>query len=315
VESQSKDVPGAHYPFNVAWSPVEIVSIYRVHESKDSCLKLRQMMQYETTGSFDSETTKGTKEVRVEVRWFYRSHEIPGEKKAKDSSETRTDDRDLDEVFETDHLDLCSAESILAPLVIHQKQRKSDQLQDTKNGMPCVHFHGRRYWSIHRKSFVPSGSHSSRVERGRLHSIFFGKHGTAKAALSRLGHKGAPANAQAMVQRGPLPWKEAFQFAIQTLSLAEAAQHAQLHGELTCREKEREEIFNFLKEAICGKHRKFLEEDGSEENVNIKNSIFIAGPPGTGETLKGLGDYIHALFFVIDQLLSTFAPSRQNGIC
>jgi hypothetical protein len=165
--------------------------------------------------------------------------------------------------------------------MIHEDRRPKGQLADTIDGMPCIHYYSCRFWSIHRKSFVPSGSHSSREERGRLHSTFFGKHGTAKAALSRL--QGVDSKAKvSSVDRRSLSWKEAFQSAIQTLSLAEAAEDVQLHGmELTCRDHERKQISDFLKAAICGRQRQHSDE-ANDTNMTIKNTIFIAGPPGTG---------------------------------
>ena len=162
-ESQAKDVPGVHYPFNVAWSPVEIVSIYRAHKTKESCLELRQLIDNENTeATFDICGDTGTSDVRLEVRWLYRSYELPGQGKAISSSESEIEQCDLEEVFETDHLDFCSADSILSPLMIHEDRRPKGQLADTIDGMPCIHYYSSRFWSIHRKSFVPSGSHSSR---------------------------------------------------------------------------------------------------------------------------------------------------------
>lgn len=80
-------------------------------------------------------------------------------------------------------------------------------------------------------------------------------------------------------------WQEAFQSAIQQLSLAEAAQDAQESGGvLPCREKERTQITGFLKKAICGLAQSNINEGGEEEETrNLKSSLFIAGPPGTGK--------------------------------
>lgn len=271
-----------HYPFSVAWSPVEIVSIYRVHSTKDSCLELRRIIDNANTDdTYDICGNTGTSDVRLEVRWLYRSHELPGQGKAISSSEFEIDQCNLEEVFETDHLDFCSADSILSPVMIHEDPRPNDQLADTMDGMPCIHYYSCCFWSIHRKSFVPSGANSSREERGRLYSTFFGKHGTAKAALSRLMGLHSKAEVSS-VDRRSLSWKEAFQSAIKTLSLAEAAEDVQLHGmELTCRDSERRQISTFLKAAICGRQRQNSDE-ANDTNMTIKNTIFIAGPPGTG---------------------------------
>lgn len=182
----------------------------------------------------------------------------------------------LEEVFETDHLDVVTADSILSPVVLHESQQRADELDSSIDGLPCIHYCCSRFWSLHRKSFVPIGSFSKMRERGLMHSAFFGKHGTAKSALSRLK------DVESSPEKRSLSWREAFQSAIRTLSLAEAAQDVQLRGiEMACRDKERKEVFNFLKTAICG--RQVRNKEGEVvESMAIKNSMFIAGPPGTG---------------------------------
>ena len=62
-----KTVDAAHYPFNVAWRPVEIVSIYQVHKTKQSCLKLFHKGDNtdDTVESNDEE-----KDIRLEVRFL-----------------------------------------------------------------------------------------------------------------------------------------------------------------------------------------------------------------------------------------------------
>merc|ERR1719203_460344 len=80
--------------------------------------------------------------------------------------------------------------------------------------------------------------------------------------------------------QGKKTWQEAFQSAIQQLSLAEAAQDAQENRRaLPCREKERAQITNFLKKAICGMQSNNHEGGEEEETRNLKSSLFIAGPP------------------------------------
>ena len=278
VESSEKIGLAAHYPFNVSWGPVEIVSIYQVHKNKDSALKLREAIQDSKDNTLETDSSDSTNDIRLEVRWLYRSNEIPGGK----STSPKNSRNDLEEVFETDHLDFCTADSILSPLVIHEKQQTAD-LSDTVHGLPCIHYYCNRFWSLHRKSFVPSGSHSSRAERGRMHSGFFGKHGTAKAALSRLKGQITDIDNETAVVDRVTSWQDAFQAAIKTLSLAEAAQDVQLHGsKLACRDKERKKISDFLRAAICGGQMRLLGSD-NEISMATKNYLYIAGPPGTGK--------------------------------
>jgi len=87
------------------------------------------------------------------------------------------------------------------------------------------------------------------------------------------------------VSSGNKSWKEEFQAAIQNLSLAEAAQDAQENGMvLSCRETERAQIITFLRKAISGLVQSNHNDGGDEEAIkNVKSSLFIAGPPGTGK--------------------------------
>ena len=283
VEQQSQKADLVNFPFVVAWCPAEIVSIYKVHSSKAECLELREKIS-----SGDDEHMKADDDVSnefdvmVEVRWFYRKFEIPG---AKSTSKTKSNDGDdLEEIFETDQVDACPAECLLAPLKLHEVSRPEESsLPSVVSGMPCIHYHCRRYWSIHRKSFVPSGVLSNRIERGRMHSEY-------KTALSKL--QSTPATNGKRSSEG-YSWKEAFQSAIQKLSLAEAAADVQVHGmELKCRERERQHIGSFLRKAIRGLEQPLngsqTQDDDSvfgddEGLMNTKSSIFICGPPGTGK--------------------------------
>ena len=131
---QSKKTDGCkHYPFNVSWAPAEIVSIYQIHESRDACLRLRDGQ----ANGVDE------REVLMEVRWLYMPWEVPGAKKAKSSL---TDS--LLEVFETDQVDTCSAESILSPVQLHDTNKRDDAHASSFMGMPLIHFQCHRLWSI-----------------------------------------------------------------------------------------------------------------------------------------------------------------------
>lgn len=172
-----------------------------MHETKDSCIKLRQSIQEESLNDAD----EWGNDIQLEVRWLYRPHEIPGVGKAPE-----TGSHELEEVFETDHLDYCSADSILSPLMLHEHNQK-DQTEDAIEGLPCIHYYCARFWSLHRKSFITSGSLSNRVTRGRMYSDIFGKHGTASAALKRLEGQGGD---DGPVDRRNMSWQESFRSAI-----------------------------------------------------------------------------------------------------
>ena len=264
IESGVKNRRISHYPFNVGCAPVEIISIYKSHNSKLYCSKLREAV---SNSNGDTVDTDDGADVQIEVRWLYRLHEIPGT--GKSASRIATE---MEEVFETDHLDKCPAESILLPVVLLEDK------QPIEEG-PCVRYYCTRYWSLHRKSFIPIGSPSGRLKRGRLLSEFFGNNGPAKLALRCLNQDAV--NETSPVKRNQ-SWREAFQSAIRKLSVAEAAQDVQLRGmEMACRGKERKEVFDFLNTAICG--RQVRNKQGNVvESMAIKSSMFIAGPPGTG---------------------------------
>ena len=267
VEPSSKDSNAAsHFPFVVPWAPAEVVSIYRAHKTKQSCVNLRENVMEGM-----SQARNNDDEIMIEVRWLYRPWEIPGSSKKKTEL---TDNGDLEEVFETDQVDVCSAESILSPIQLHDVARPST-VPSSVSGMPLLHYQCSRLWSIHRRSFVPSGSLNNRVSRGRMHSAY-------KMAFDKLHREMSSTESTSSSEKS---WKESFQAAIQKLSLAAAAQDTQENGmTLACREKEREHITNFLKKAISGLQSTNNDGGEDQETKNLKSSLFIAGPPGTGKT-------------------------------
>jgi len=280
VEHAQKVVGLVTFPFAVTWAPAEIVSIYRVHDNKAECLELRKKLQSSDGHLILNDESFG--DVMVEVRWFYRKHEIPGAGGKSSKPQSNDGEEELEELFETDQIDSCPAECLLSPIKLFEASRPEDSLPSVMSGMPCIYFHCRRYWSIHRKSFIPSGLLSNRIERGRMHSKY-------KAALSKLTSSSSN-NGKKL--SGGYSWKEGFQSAIQKLSLAEAAADVQVHGmELRCREQERRHIGSFLRKAIRGLEQPLnnsQDDDsasgGDEGLMNTKSSIFICGPPGTGKT-------------------------------
>ncbi len=255
------------FPFTVPWAPAEVVAIYRLHKDKESCAEFNRHDKQRTI----SADLRG--EIMLEIRWFYRPWEIPGSSKKKSVT---TVGCELEEVFETDQITVCSAESILSPLQLHNVT-SSSTAPNRMLGMPLIHYYCSRFWSIHRRSFAPSGSLSNRVSRGRMYSA----HKAAFGALERSARCAMDA-----ATFGEISWEKDFRAAIQKLSLAAAAQDAQENGMvLTCRENERKKIANFLRKAISGlTQTNHGRGDEEEETKNIKSSLFIAGPPGTGKT-------------------------------
>ena len=279
IEVEQHRADQVTFPFVVSWSPAEIVAIYRAHDKKAECLELREKIQ--SISGQHSKDGNFFDDVMVEVRWFYHKHEIPGAGRKSAKSQSNSDG-ELEEIFETDQINSCPADCLLSPLKLFEMRKPSESLPSIVSGMPCMYYYCTRYWSIHRKSFIPSGVLSNRMERGRMHSKY-------KAALSKLPSVSNKSGKISSSQE--YSWKEGFQNAIQKLSLAEAAADIQVHGmELKCRERERRHIGNFLRKAIRGldsnnnrdDETTVMSEDGGL--LNTKSSIFICGPPGTGKT-------------------------------
>lgn len=294
---QDNKYAAINFPFTVPWAAAEVVVIYRLHKDKQSCAEFNRHDEKRNM----SADLRG--EIMLEIRWFYRPWEIPGSSKKKSVT---TVGCELEEVFETDQITICSAESILSPLQLHNVT-SSSTAPNRMLGMPLIHYHCSRFWSIHRRSFAPSGSLSNRVSRGRMYSAH-------KAAFSALERSARCAMDTATF--GETSWEKDFRAAIQKLSLAAAAQDAQENGMvLTCRENERQKIANFLRKAITGlAQTNHGRGDEEEETKNIKSSLFIAGPPGTGKTasvrsvIKDLEKEQH------EGLLPEFSFITLNGV-
>ena len=273
IEQDTKVLSSTYFPFTVQWAPGEVVTIYRLHKTKASCALLRERDPPERNDPRAKSVVlqeANDSEIMIEIRWLYRIWEIPGASKKK----VNTVDGELEEVFETDQLVVCSADSILSPVHLYETAATSTHAKNIL-GMPNIHYHCSRFWSIHRRSFVPSGSLSSRISRGRMHSAY-------KAAFSKLE---SGSSDKIVEPSSNTSWKEEFQTAIQKLSLAEAAHDAQENGMvLSCRENERAQIITFVRKAISGLAQSNKFDGGVDDEVkNLKSSLFIAGPPGTGK--------------------------------
>ena len=171
VENSSKATRVVYFPFVVPWSLGEVVSIYKVHKTKESCARLREKLLNQDVNALPHTTDD---KIRIEIRWLYWHHEIPGATKKKPESNCAG----LEEVFETDQIDICSADSLLSPVRLYEITSPLTQPTEIC-GMPCLHYYCSRLWSIHRRTFVPSGPLKNRVSRGRMYS-------TNKAALRKL---------------------------------------------------------------------------------------------------------------------------------
>ena len=230
----------------------------------------------------------------MEVRWLYRQHEMPGSARQTFSAEKSGG---LEEVIETDDTLDCPAAALLAPIKLYSSSVPCDVPTIGELGMPVISYQCHRFWSIHRKSLMPSGSIKGRVERGRMYSNYFGKDALLKASLDKVlgGTIATPSDKTSTKAQ----LRSNFREAISRLSLSDASADAQIRGmELTGRTKELNQIKDFLRSAIQGAKNEFQALDGTEIESSVKSSIFIAGPPGTGKVSSEAGG-IHLLRFTL----------------
>jgi hypothetical protein len=137
-----------------------------------------------------------------------------------------------------------------------------------------------------------------------------------RTALNKLQVVPSARSASSSNQQRVLSWKEAFQSTIQQLSLAEASQDAQEKGMvLSCREKERKQITEFLKTAISGLVKSKENTEGEEEGtMTLKSSMFIAGPPGTGKASKMSPCNVSQIdYFALNSIYCSHITSDRNG--
>ena len=288
---------GPKLPFTATWCPAEVVCIWKQHRFKEDVTNLKD----EAPGSLsDDDATSGRYEMRMEVRWLYRQHEMPGSaRQAFSAAKTGGSE----EVIETDDTLDCPAAALLAPVKLYASSVPCDVPTIDALGMPIMSYQCHRFWSIHRKSLMPSGSIKGRVERGRMYSSYFGKDALLKAALDKiLGGAGNDSAAKLSSAAGKVSskaeLKSNFREAISRLSLSDASADAQIRGmELTGRKKELNQIKDFLRSAIQGAKNEFKGLDGIEIESSVKSSIFIAGPPGTGK-VSGTSILSFILIFV-----------------
>ena len=273
----------AWYPFHVPWSPAEVVSIWRKF-SRAEAVALRQRLTGDKTdcGSTSKEpddtvesdlyeeeageyVPPGGGEIMMEVRWLYRTSEVPV---------ISSDEQAMyEEVFETDHVDQCSMLCLLAPLMLcaspnEQSTPHQQEIRGTPahRGIPRVSFYCHRFWSVRRRCLVPVGSLASRAARGRLHSHEIQRNHALKIAIeSALGQQdkayvpdrlqlasdGSASAATSTLGNQHSSSKQLLTEAASAFALSSAALDAHSLGiPLRGRENEQRRISNFLRLAI-----------------------------------------------------------------
>jgi hypothetical protein len=218
----------------------------------------------------------------IEVRWYYRHDELlTGSRSQRKNPVVSVA---LEEVFESDHVENdLEAATILAPAKVHSSQSWRGA-PETFLGMPVVQVYCCRFWSLHRKSIVPCGDSSGRVERGRMLSRYFGKDRTLRASFDEhMRPDAVEADTDSVhdsAGREEAPeWRRPFLEVIKRLSLTDAADETANRGDkLPGREKEMEKIMSFLRSAICGQSTS--EDLELDDAGSPKCSMFVAGPPG-----------------------------------
>ena len=204
-------------------------------------------------------------DIMLEVRWIYRRSHIAG----VSNSESKTH---FEEVFETDELDVVEASSLLAPAVLHSDptawKRSVPHLGMPVQDYACLHF-----WSLTRKSLIPSNGLAGINERGRLYSKLLPRYtlaGPVKSSKSSSTHQIATSDRSDV-------WRDAFTSVIKKLTLRDASSEAYDRGAgIIGREKEMDRILSFLRSAI----------GGDAQTEGLPSSMFLAGPPGVGKTGK-----------------------------
>ena len=248
------------FPFKESWAIGEIICIFR-HQGA----------------------------LKIEVRWFYRFAELQG--KVHLGSEARTEQL-CEEVFESDHVDLISPDSILGPADVHEKPIDAISSENTFLGMPKLDFVCNRFFSIKRKAPVPCGSLAGRIARGRMHSKIIEKDLLLSQALKNMKEAPAPVVEPEKIQK--FTWRDRCTSVINKFSLSDASKEG-YEGQfvLVGREKERKHIKAFLEGSVLGSGR------------DSASSIFIAGPPGTGKTA--------CVFAAVKDMQMTHAKRMPQG--
>ena len=285
-------------PFDCSWCPVEIIAIWKKTNKTDAArvLENADKTQFEDKELIQSEQVviPSRERVMLEVRWFYLKSHLLSESIIKNIDDIQkykkkwSDGSQLQEIFETDHVDDCTAHSLLCPiqlfnpddenltLPLKMKPVTFNPLNTDVYQIPTLNFLCCRFYSVQHHgggSLMPFGELSNITERGLLYSNHMKKDLELKARMSSNGHSHVTNDASL----SPIEkLKIKLGNAATRLTLSEASANTQKIGSyLKCREKEQGIIKEFVTDAI--------KRQGSS-----CTSMFVAGPPGTGKTASVL---------------------------
>lgn len=282
-EKKKKSGVSVNYPFTVpSWS-AEVITIFKNLKNIEEAMKCKKMS---VPIGIDERTYQKDNFI-LELRWLYTRDLIPGMKidfhrKSHGIGSNQMSDEgilSLDEIFESDHLEEIGATNLLAPICIHSEPniKEIDLNQTTPSGLPITHYFCKRLWSIRHKTLAPIGSIDKRRERGMLHSSYMTRDSAIMMAFTKVQINPVLKKDDNFKSQSA-SWEEIFHETISKLTLGDSS--SLKPGTLVGREKEQEQIRNFLCSAI--------QAVNSNEKVEIQNSnlfaLFVAGPPGTGKT-------------------------------
>jgi hypothetical protein len=281
-----------NHPFRVKWWCADIIAIYRNLEA-DEAKELRKNTDKRLDSSVNDSVKHGN--FQVEVRWLYKMDDIPGFA-ALNTKEDRANRAGLQEIFETDDVDEIGANTILGPVVVHAGNPSPDQeLDQHLKGMPLVHFFCHRFWSLHRRTLMPTGTADKRMQRGMLYSKYLSTGTQARSAFQAL-----QGNTDDTPKDFDLnsDWKRRFQSTISKLTLAEASDDS-TRSDVIGREAQKAQIKNFLSSAIQGVNTMQISDTAGSSNAFC---LFVGGPPGKFNCNFFLK---HPIQGAADQILST----------
>ena len=256
-----------NYPYNVCWWCAEVLAIYRDLDSTDEA----KLLKNKSNDPLEGNTLKDYAQFQLELRWLYRMEDIPGFAHAKSKTEADSEDS-LEELFETDDVEVFSANTLLGPVALHSQSRPSIPMAPLYQGMPLVHFFCHRFWTLHRKTLMPIGSAETRTQRGMMYSKFLGRGFAIRASFEEATGNG---NSSLVVNNATSDWKVQFHNTIAKLNLAEASA-VDSGTEVIGRETQQTQIKNFLSSAVQGVNLK----DMTDVRTSNVFALFIGGPPG-----------------------------------
>lgn len=210
---------------------------------------------------------KQAEDYRLEIRWFFRTGEIPG---ATRPSPSGVGSLVCEEIYESDLYDEVCASCVWAPTCLYDKP-KDVTSGLTRFGLPVLEFFCRQSWSATHKCLMPIDNIQRRVNRGREKSPMAKKN-------PPLGFAFASAFTPVVVGpsngNGSAECMEAFQDVVDKLSLTDASKEAYKNiSAIVGRSNEKKELALFIRDAVQGRSAS-----------GKRPSLFVAGPPGTGKT-------------------------------